>query len=152
MSQDFTLQDKALKQLMKAFKTMPMARLGVLEDSGKNGRTDTATNATIAAAHEYGTSKLPVRSFLRMPINEKMNEYLMHAGAFDKKKLQEVIATGSLIPWVRKIGVIGEQIVSDAFNSAGFGKWKPSNMDEKSVKQTLVETQQLRNSITSDVK
>ena len=50
------------------------------------------------------------------------------------------------------MGAVGESIVQDAFSTGGFGKWKPSRMENKQTKQTLVETQQLRNSITSDVK
>lgn len=116
-----------------------LTNLAILNETVKS-------NATIGARHEFNG-----RSFLRQPISENLQEYLNNAGAFDKKALREVIKKKSLLPWVKKLGVLGVQIVNEAFNTGGFGKWKPSNMDHKLVKQTLVESQQLRNSITFQV-
>ncbi len=53
---------------------------------------------------------------------------------------------------VKKVAVVAEGIVAEAFDTGGFGQWPPSDMTHKKVHQTLVETQQLRNSITSEVK
>lgn len=144
------LEDKRLKQLIKAFSgKMPTARVGVL--GAKNARSDFSTNATIGAKHEFGSGGSPKRSFLRVPISELLKGRLEKAGLFDERALMDVIKTGSILVWVKKIAVVALDISLGAFASGGYGKWKPSNMARKKVKMTLVETQQLRNSITEDV-
>lgn len=154
MSDAYELDNRALKKLIKTFSGIaPTARVGVLGD--KNNRENgSETNATIGAAHEYGTSKLPVRSFLRMPINDDLDAYLKANGAYDKDVIDKMIHEGGIFAWMEKVAMTARQVVLDAFDRGGSTKtkWKPSNMALKDNWQTLVETQQLRNSITSDVK
>lgn len=151
-----TLEMKGLDKLIKALKAVPpQIRVGILGD--KSARTtptskQAPTNATIGAAHEFGTSKLRQRSFLRVPISEHLAAKMENSGALDKDVLAAVIASGTIVPWAQKIAVLAEGIVAEAFDTGGFGKWKPSDMSKKKNSQTLIETQQLRNSITSEVK
>lgn len=153
MSEDATtIEIKGLEQLLKALKgKQPTARVGILGDKTQRSDKSGQTNADIGAKHEFGTSGMPQRSFLRVPIEEHLNERLESSGAMDPDVLKQVIAQGSIVPWLKKVAVVAEGIVAEAFDSGGFGKWKPSNMANKKNKQTLVETQQLRNSITSEV-
>jgi hypothetical protein len=147
------LKDKGLKQLMRAFKEhMPTARVGILGSKDHRSQGDANSNATIGAAHEYGTEELPERSFLRMPITTRLGIELEKNGAFDKGAVKRVIAEGSIKPWMEKVAITAETCVQDAFDSGGFGQWPRSNMEDKTNHQTLVETQQLRNGITSEVK
>lgn len=157
MSDTVELKTPGLDKLLKALKTKPpQTRVGILgdktvrgKDSGPNaGRT----NAEVGAAHEFGTTTLPQRSFLRIPISENLQKEMEKSGALDKDALNEVIKSGTLVPWMKKVAVIAEGIVADAFDTGGFGKWQPSDMTRKKNHQTLIETQQLRNSITSEVK
>lgn len=151
MSDAYELKDRSLKQLMKALKIVPNVRIGIMAD--RSARTEGGkTNAQVGAAHEYGTSTLPQRSFLRMPISEKLEGYLENSGAFAPEVLNEVVRTGDSKPWMLKVASTAEQVVADAFATGGFGQWKPSDMRYKENQQTLVETQQLRNAITSEVK
>lgn len=148
MSDSFEYKDKGLANLIKALTVKsPTVKVGILgtKDS-RTGDDKSKSNAIIGARHEFNG-----RSFLRQPLNENLQKYLLSSGAFDKKAFREVVKTKSLLPWIQKLGILGVQIVNEAFDTGGFGKWKPSNMDRKIVKQTLVETQQLRNSITSEV-
>lgn len=110
------------------------------------------TNAAIGALHEFGSEKLPIRSFLRMPINDQLQKFLEKSGAFDKTVLEEIVKSGSIYAWMVRVGIVAEQVVLEAFNTGGFGKWEASQMDHKQTKQTLVETQQLRNAITSETR
>lgn len=146
------LKDKGMNNLIKALKeNLPTARVGIL--SGKNARTGAAnSNATIGAKHEFGNEGMPIRSFLRMPITDELQKYLEQAGAFDKPTLDAVIKSGSIEKWMEKIGISAVAVVLEAFNTGGFGKWKSSNMALKETKQTLVETQQLKDSISYEVK
>jgi len=147
------IKTEGLDKLLKALGAkMPTARVGVLGDKNVRSTKGATSNATVGAAHEFGTSKLPMRSFLRVPITEHLQAKMEAAGALDKQVLRQVIALGSVLPWLQKIAVIAEGIVGEAFDTGGFGKWPPSMMDYKKNHQTLVETQQLRNSITSEVK
>lgn len=144
---------KGLDQLLKALKaTPPVVRIGVL---GGGARSDGSSNATVGAAHEFGTHTLPARSFLRVPISENLADRMESAGAFDKDVLADVIASGTIRPWMQKVAILAEGIVAEAFDTGGFGKWpalKAKTLGRKKVQQILVETGQLRNSISSEVK
>jgi phage gpG-like protein len=148
-----TLKMDGLQSLIKALeKKSPTARVGILGSSSQ--RRGKSSNAFIGACHEFGTTTIPQRSFLRVPITERLDKEMKKSGAFTKGSLQEIVQARSLLPWVKKLAIIGEGIVADAFNTGGFGKWpalQPETMKHKRVKQILVETQQLRNSITSEV-
>lgn len=113
---------------------------------------ENVTNAAIGAAHEFGTSKLPQRSFLRVPLADNLAKQVVDAGLLDRDVVMDVIKKKTVVPWLKKVMIVAEGIVLGAFDSGGYGKWKPSIMTGKKNKQTLVETQQLRNSITSEVK
>lgn len=152
-----TLETPGLDRLVRALKQdSPKIRVGVL--GAKAGRGDPSAdkasglnNAEVGAFHEFGNGDMQ-RSFLRVPISDHLQKEMESSGALDEDVLQEVIKTGDLIGWAKKVAALCEGIVAKAFDSQGYGKWKPSQMKYKEVKQTLVETQQLRNSITSEVK
>lgn len=150
---DVDLKLDGLQKILKALKRKPpVAKVGIL---GDRNRADGISNATVGAAHEFGTSKIPMRSFLRIPLTENLNKKLVSTNLLNKDSLNEVIKKKSVVPWLEKIAIIAEGIVAEGFDTAGFGKWaplKPETMSKKKVKQILVETQQLRNSITSEVK
>lgn len=148
MSDDFEYKDMGLEAILKAIKDPPKVKVGILGD--KNQREGDNGNAEIGRRHEFGIG-VPMRSFLRMPLNEKFQEYLNEAEPLSEDELKQVIATKSLTPLLKKMGIIGETVISDAFKTGGFGNWKKSNFKFKKVHQTLVETQQLRDSITSKV-
>lgn len=144
---------KGLDKLLKALKgTQPYVKVGIL--GSKSSRGGGTTNAEIGAAHEFGTSTIPQRSFIRMPISEVLQKRLETSGAFDKDAMAKVLRTGSVLAWVEKLAVLAESVIGEAFDSAGFGRWPaldPKTMAAKKVEQILVETQQLRNSISSEV-
>lgn len=149
-----TLNIKGLENLIKALKARPMmVRVGVLgENAMRNDGQDGPSNATIGAWHEFGTSRTPVRSFLRMPLTVFLDKEMKKSGLLTKETLAQVIKEKSLLPWLKKVAVVAEGVVAKAFDTGGFGTWPPSDFSKKHNHQTLVESQQLRNSITSDIK
>lgn len=151
MSDDTELNMKGLEQMLKSLKSPPNVRVGIIGDKSPP-RTGEVTNASIGAKHEFGESGMPIRSFLRMPLTLKMQDALDESKFFDPVALKKVVAMGDLTEWMQKIGIVAESVVLDAFDTGGFGQWKPSIMDHKKNQQTLVETGQLRNAITSEVK
>lgn len=173
-----TLEVKGLDQLLKALKAKPpMARIGVLGDktnrsaapaaishsslmnrkTAKQGASQKkSTNAEIGAAHEFGAPArgLAQRSFLRVPLADYLGKEMEKQGALSKNETKDVVKTGSVLPWLGKIAVLAEGIVRGAFDTGGYGKW-PAWKDPNytnNAGQLLVDTTQLRDSITSEVK
>ncbi len=147
---DVTLKMQGLEKLLKALGGKPvMGKIGIL-GSG-NVRGDGNSNAEIGAKHEFGLG-VPVRSWLRLPLMTQLDPYLKKAGAFDRAVLRMVLETGTMEPFMERVMIVAETVVMDAFDSAGFGTWPPSDMRYKKNHQTLVETQQLMDSVTSEVK
>lgn len=151
MNDTITIDLKGLEQVIKSLKgKLPIVSIGVVKESRAKGKQ---SNAAIGIYHEYGTAKLPRRSFLRVPLIDNLEKYLEKSGAFDRDALARVVQQGSLFPWMQKVSVLCEQIVQDAFDTGGFGKWpkwKPGYQNNSG--QLLVDTTQLRNSIASEVR
>lgn len=163
-----TVNVEGLDKMLKALKQKPpIARIGILGSkvARKGGGP---TNAEIGAAHEYGAPArgLEQRSFLRVPISERLQKSMEKEGALTKAEFKEVLRTGTVIPWLKKIAALAEDIVKGAFDSAGYGKWKAWKDPDYLAKlerrrkgvgyahagQILVDSTQLRDSITSEVK
>lgn len=157
MSDSFTLEIKGLNQLIKSMKgKLPTCRIGILGDESRTGKgSKVPTNAEIGAVHEFGAPSkgIPQRSFLRMPLTEHLEKEMESSGLLDKETLAEVVKQGSIKPWLEKIAVVSEGVVLDAFETKGGGKWppwkNPSYTNEGGT--LLVDSQQLRNSVTSKV-
>ena len=155
-----TVEITGLDQLLKALNARPpVARVGILGDhalrNGKDHGNGALDNATIGAAHEFGTSTVPKRSFLFVPIAERLDKKIESSGLITEDTTNEVLKQGSVIPWMKEIAIDAEAVVLEAFATGGYGKWfalKPATLARKMNQEILVETQQLRNSITSEVK
>lgn len=151
MASPVTTETQNLDRLIRSLAKTPVIRVGILGDKdSRSGAAD--SNATVGAAHEFGTSRMPRRSFLLEPLKDQFSKYLEKYNAFDDDTLKEVVKSGSLTIWMKKLAAIAETVVLDAFHNNGFGKWKPwsPGYSNKSG-QLLVDTQQLVRSITSEV-
>lgn len=146
-----------LNNLVKAMSQKAVVRIGIMgaknskhtSDDGKGGML---TNAEIGAIHEFGSlsGHLPARSWLRMPIHK--------GAAFIVKKAKEEIKVmaekGSILPILVNIGIRCEQFIQRAFASRGFGEWepiKPATKKAKGSSAILIDTGQLRRSVSSKV-
>jgi phage gpG-like protein len=154
LSDDVTIQVRGLDALLKALKgRQPKARVGILGSKAfRKGLGP--TNAEIGAAHEFGTSSLPQRSFLRIPLHDHLEKEMQRSNLFSPVVLANVVKNKNVIPWLEQMAIAAEAVVADAFDSGGFGKWPAwSNPSYKNATgMVLVDSQQLRNSITSEVK
>lgn len=140
---------KGLDQLLKNVSTKLVAKVGIFGGSREEG--ESATNADIGAIHEFGSfsKDLPRRSFLKDPITLKRKELL--------KKAKELITAnidkdGGDKKIFELLGIFGESIVQEAFESGGFGTWDPiskKTINKKGSSQILIDSSQLRKSITS---
>lgn len=147
--QDFDFS--GLAELAKILETSKKTiKVGIIGD--KTSRDDKLTNAEIGLYHEYGTENLPMRSFLRLPLAEYLPARLEELGAYSNQTLKEAVNTGDFTPYLKKIAGIAENVVRESFATEGYGNWKTSTMKDKDNQQTLVESGQLRDSISSEIK
>lgn len=150
---DFEYKDNGLRELLDILEgniVLPSAKVGILGASNSRPDDDGLSNAQVGFYHEFGIGDKN-RSFLRMPLVMNLNRELSKAGIFKQEVIEKLLSEKDGLTFVRKIGVVAEGIVLDAFHTGGFGAWKPSNMAHKKNKQTLVESTQLRDSITYEV-
>lgn len=148
---EITVNSKPLQMLLKSITgKLPKARVGILGD--KNARQGKNSNATIGLKHEFGDDKVPQRSFLRTPLQEYFGKYLENASLLDENAVKKILKTGTIIDVINIFGQVGRNVVLDGFHTAGFGKWKPHAKGYTNrTGQILVDTTQLRNSITWDL-
>ena len=101
------------------------------------------TNPELGYIHEMGLG-VPMRSFLRMPIYAKSEQIIkqtVEAGAVVK------LANGDVVGLLTDLGIACETAIGEAFDTGGFGDWKPN----KKGTSILIDTGQLRRSIASAV-
>lgn len=149
-----TVNLKGLEDLRKQLGNEYVTRVGVL--GGKVSRHDGGpmTNADIGVVHEFGSesANIPARSFLRMPVETHGKEITKAMGGAMVKKAVE---SGNIKQVYQILGVVAERIVDDAFATGGFGQWpvlQQSTIDKKGSSAILIDTAELRRSISSDVK
>ena len=144
---------KGLDQLQENLKTKLVAKLGIF--ASDNSRDDGGkTNAEIGARHEFGvlSEGLPRRSFLKDPIEIKRKELLETANKVIKANIAK---EGGAEKIFELIGIAGEAIVQEAFESGGFGTWKELTDFTVNKKggssQILIDSSQLRKAVISKV-
>lgn len=148
---DFTKLNKFVKSLSEK----KVVQVGIF--GKKNTRRDKEeqkilTNSEIGAIHEFGSFSrgIPARSFLRMPISTKGKEILKQI-----PDVSEQLSEGTgVVVILKQLGISCMGIVQMAFASRGFGQWPPNTpatISRKGSSQPLIDTGQLRRSITSRV-
>jgi phage gpG-like protein len=149
--QDDELNTQELDRFMKALnQKLPDIRVGVLKDSA---RQDGHTNVEIGTYHEFGTSKMPQRSFLRVPLADKLSNEIDKRGLLSEDLLKNITKNLSVKVLINAIGKAAKDVVLNAFDTAGFGKWASwSKGYSNSTGQVLKDTQSLKNSIDYEVK
>ena len=171
------LDTDRLQSIETALHEMFMTRVGILgnkinrtfkevkTESGKKrysalaqkySNEPTLTNAEIGLLMERGSvsQHIPARSFLELPL-VVMSSRLLE----DKREIWAVFKGGPetrarLKAAYTKLGHVAENLIQEAFETAGFGMWdpdRPRTIARKHSSAPLINTAQLRRSITSDV-
>lgn len=137
-----------LNSLVKALGDGRVVKVGIL--GRKAGRKDSGdlTNAELGAIHEFGSfsKKIPSRSFLRMPIHQNAEIIAREAG----KGSAALVEKGDMVKVLEQIGLACKVAILRAFDSAGFGQWKPdkpATIRRKKSATPLIDSSQLRRSI-----
>ena len=113
-----------LESLMKSLKKDYRLRVGIMgsKASAQHDSKSSLTNADIGAFHEFGTSKMTQRSFLLMPLQEKLSEELPKM-----KKIiwRQIFEKNSIEQFYNDLGAKALDVIENAFNTNGYGQWKP---------------------------
>lgn len=113
-----------LNKLMRFLKDDYKVRVGIIGNKGSaqhDGKSK-LTNAQIGAFHEFGTEKMPQRSFLMMPLQEKLSKEIPKMKKYIFKQFFEKRAPKQ---FYQDLGAKALDIIEQAFNTNGFGQWKP---------------------------
>lgn len=143
-----------LEALVKELGGQYVARVGILGSNAGTAHSDTGlTNSELGVIHEFGSlsRNIPPRSFLRMPLELKQEEIIQGMASY---RTQKSLEDGEIKRVYRDLGLYAEGFVKQAFATGGFGQWapnKPSTVAQKGSDKPLIDTAQLRRSITSDV-
>ena len=111
------------------------------------------TNADIGFLHEKGSKSLGIerRSFLLMPLEEQSLELNSVRNALWQSFTE---GRNTIVQAYRKLGQAAEAIIQKAFETGGYGHWdalKAKTIARKKSSSILIDTAQLRRSITSRV-
>ena len=146
------LDTKNLDALVKVLQeNKSYIKVGII--GNKAARDGNVDNATVGASHEFGTSKMEQRSFLRMPLNEKLSGYLENSDLDGEVLLKKMVAEKGLMFFLKKIATLAERVITDAFTTQGWGqwaKWKNPKYKNKTG-MVLQNTTQLRESISTEI-
>ena len=144
-----------LKNIINNLESIPFVHVGVLGKKAYRKEKGGSTNALIGMVHEFGskTQKMPARSFLIMPLHKKFNDALHKSKAIEES-FKKITSAKGLNDTLEKIGILAEQVIQSAFETGGFGQWAPNSpatIAMKGSSSPLIDTGQLRRSITSEV-
>lgn len=150
-----TFNLKGLEDLKNSLGGKYVARVGILGAKASSMHNGTQlTNSQIGAIQMFGSvvSGIPPRDFLVMPLQitrRDLMKNITNSGA-----IKQAIQAKDYKKVFKQIGILAEQVVQRAFETSGFGQWppnKPSTIARKGSDRPLIDTGQLRRSITSDV-
>ena len=104
-----------------------------------------------AAANEFGTDKIPERSFLRSGIDEARRSGKLQRKVAD---LLDLVIRGKITPLAAlvRLGIVGAEIVKKKIDAGPFTPLAPSTIRRKGSDVPLIETGRLRRNITSRIK
>lgn len=171
-----------LSKVIEEFDKKYSIKVGIIGDTAyqQHEHTD-LTNADLGAIHEYGATLndgtiIPTRSFLRMPLlssearraiikeviknNEGVAELVKkptgdEADTAYREAVKKVVNPEQI---ANQIAIAALSRVQEAFKTDGFGNWKPTTEYSRKRRHgdannpTLVDTGQLRDSISFEVK
>jgi hypothetical protein len=112
-----------LERMLKRLKSDKSVKIGIISPAAKEQHDSKSglTNAEIGTFHEYGTRKMPRRSFLYDPLMERLGELVKSK----KKELWKAyFEKNTPEDFLTLIGSTGVLIVEDAFTN-GFKGWQP---------------------------
>lgn len=158
--------DTELNKIMKMLKDDYTLRVGIMgsKASAQHGK-DNITNVEVGTFHEFGTSRMPQRSFLFKPLMERLQFSNPEMAFLKSAVFRQFFVKNTPLKFFQDLGAKALDVVEDAFNTNGFGEWEPltvrtekqfSKARKRNIKkngyQILTDTGRLRRSITFKIK
>lgn len=163
-----------LYKLMRMLKEDYTVRIGIIGSKAtQQHRGSKLTNADIGTFHEFGSADNkhpPQRSFLMMPIGDKLNFNNDEMKDMRKFLFKQLFLKKAPEEFYKALMSKALGIVENAFATAGFGEWKPlaastyarrsKNLPKRVTKRSLTywynhpiltDTGQLRRSISGKI-
>lgn len=125
--------------------------VGVTRATAGRDETGEINNAELAAVHEFGTKdgRIPERSFIRSSMTENKEKYVgTHA-----ENLRKVVR--GEMPFDKSLDLLGVRAAADVQQNIRDGDFVPlaqSTIDRKGSSKPLIDTGNLRQSITHEVR
>ncbi|QHJ84130.1 MAG: hypothetical protein [Bacteriophage sp.] len=141
---------KGLQKLETFLKDMQGHKLYVGVTKSSNSRPkDGASNALIAYVHEFGIG-VPERSFLRSTVLEQGQKYL----AIQRDNIIPAIKGGAMTAdeAYRRLGIVASNDVKLKITNGPFTALDQKTIDRKGSSKPLIDTGELRQSITYEVR
>jgi len=140
-----------LEKLIKGLKEPHGVDIGVFKDAKT---PDGQSVAEYGAHNEFGSVSIPdhppKRSFIRMPLEAKQGDIAKYAESHAKEHLE----AGNVKAIFEDIGIAGQAKIQEAFDTQGFGTWRPdaeSTVDRKGSSAPLIDDGTLRKAVTYEV-
>lgn len=116
------------------------------------GVADSTSNVEIGFKHEFGVGSegVPQRSFLWVPLSGRLAKVIEE----NRAGLEDTLVSEGPAAVANDLGLMGEGIVDEAFDTGGWGSWAPNSPKTVAIKghgQPLIDTTQLRESVSSRV-
>lgn len=144
--------DRGMSSFLKAIAQLKKSTLkvGVFSDAVNNEQKGVTYVADYALANEYGTSKIPERSFVRSTVDERQAEWSKSMGDV---LMDSVQGTKKLETELYKIGAIVRGDIINKIDSNISPKNAPATIKKKgaSKNKTLIDTGILRSSIEARI-
>lgn len=140
-----------LENFLKKYKLS--IKVGIL--SADVQREGEINNPTLGLIHELGSESANIQpnSFLIKPIQDKLYDHMKQNKLFPDQLFTKLLLSGDLPEELgEKIGAIAVGVVREAFMTNGFGEWSTKQGPNKKTGQILVDSGELRDSISYEVK
>lgn len=122
---DLTELNRLLKMLRKNY----TLRIGIIGNKATSEHGDDGiTNAELGTFHEFGSASgdhPPRRSFLEEPLKMKLNFNNEDMKPFKKILWKQFFVKNAPEKFYMDLGAKALQVIESAFNTGGFGLWKP---------------------------
>lgn len=137
-----------LEKLIKNLKSDAYVNIGIFKEAKTS---DGMPVAEYGMYNEFGSlsrkDRPPKRSFIRMPLEQKGDK----VADYVEKKAKAHMEAGDVKAIFEDIGIAGESVIQEAFDTRGFGSWKEnadSTIERKGSDAPLIDEGLLRRSVT----
>lgn len=120
-------------------------KVGIVGD-GATAKHGDSTNVEIAAAHEFGTERIPQRSFIRQAMVTRGDEYRALTASLAKRF---ILGTMTVEQVMGILGAWGAGAIKATITRTGtFAPLSPRTIARKGSSRPLVDTGQMLNSVS----